>query len=116
MLDTCRVRKVTGNTTDPVTGVVTPAYGPAVYQGKCKLQQLRGSLPSTPDAGEHRWTVGPLELHVPVTGTGAIQTGMVADILTSVDPANVGRVLRIRIGDRKSFQSALRLAVEEVTQ
>lgn len=115
MLDTCRIRKVIGNTTDTTTGAVTPAYGPAVYQGKCKIQRLRGVLPSTPDAGEHRWSLGPVELHVPVAGSAAIETGMVAEILTSVDPENVGRVFRVRLGDRKTFQSAIRLAVEEVT-
>lgn len=115
MLDTCRIRAVTGNTTNTTTGVAAPIYGAAVYEGKCKVQQMRGALPSTPDAGEHRWTVAPLELHLPVVGTAAVKTDHLVEVLASVDAANVGRKFRIRTGDRKSFQSAVRFAVEEVT-
>ncbi|MBB1153995.1 DUF6093 family protein [Amycolatopsis dendrobii] len=115
MLDTCRIRAVTGDTTDPDTGVVTPAYGDPVYTGKCKIQAQKSVFPSTPDAGEHQWTVVPMELHLPVDGTEAVGTGLVAEITASVDPVNVGRIFRIRSGDRKTLQTALRCQVEEIT-
>ncbi len=115
MLDTCRIRAVTGETTDPNTGKVTPTYGNPVYSGKCKLQNQRASFPSTPDAGEHQFTVTPTELHLPITGTAPVGTGLVVEITGSIDPANVGRVFRIRSGDRKSYGTALRCQVEEIT-
>lgn len=115
MVDTCRIRPVTGHTTNPADpGEVVATYGAAVYEGKCKIQNQRIRYPSNPEAGEHSFTVGQTELHVPVAGSGAIATGQVAEILTALDDANVGRVFRVRIGDRKTYQSAIRLLVEEV--
>jgi hypothetical protein len=113
MVDTCRIQRVTGTTTDPVTGVVSSTYG-TVYEGRCKIQRFRGTFPSNPAAGEHSWTVAPIELHVPVAGTAAIGTGDLVVVTASFDPLNVGREFRVRTHDRKSLQSALRLAVEEV--
>lgn len=113
MVDTCRIQPITGNSTDSVTGVVTPTYGVAVYEGKCKIQNQRG-YPSNPDAGGHNWTLGPLHLHLPVDGTAGVETGHRVEILTSFDASNVGRKFRIRIGDRKTFQSAVRFLIEEV--
>ncbi|RSN65421.1 hypothetical protein DMH01_03320 [Amycolatopsis sp. WAC 04182] len=113
MLDTCRIRAVTGTTTDP-DGVVTPTYGPVVYTGKCKIQNWR-SFPSNPDAGEHQWTVTPTFLHLPVATSGAVATGMFVEILTAVDPLNVGRQFRLRSSDRKSLMTAVRFQVEEVS-
>lgn len=118
MVDRCRIRPVTGNTTDPGTGAVTPVYGDPVYGAaaggaRCKIQNQR-SYPSTPDAGEHKWTIGPTEIHLPIAGTEAVDTGHLVEILSSADPANVGRRFRVRAGDRKSLQTAIRLIVEEV--
>lgn len=114
MLDACTVKPVTGHTTNPTTGVVTSTYGTAVYTGKCKLQRQRGAFPSTPEAGGHQWTVAPLELHLPVSGSAAVSVGHVVEITASVDPALVGKMFRVRAGDRKSFQTAIRFQLEEV--
>ncbi len=114
MLDTCRIRHVTGNTTDPVTGVVTPTYGPVLYQGKCKLQSQQ-PFPSNPDAGERQWTTSSLYLHLPVAVlAAAVVPGLFVEILTSVDAVNVGRGFRVRSNDRKTLQTAIRVLVEEV--
>ena len=112
MFDACTIRKVTGHTTAP-DGVVSPTYGSALYAGKCKIQNQRAA-PSTPDAGEHQWTVTPTFIHLPVAGTDAIDTGQVLEITASVDPQNVGRKFRVKSGDRKSLQTAIRLIVDEV--
>lgn len=113
MVDECTIKPVTGHTRDEL-GNVTTQYGAAVYTGKCKLQRFRGQFPGNPVAGEHQYTVAPVELHVPVEGTAAIATGHVAEMTKSVDADNVGRKFRVRTDDRKSLQSAIRLAVEEV--
>lgn len=114
MVDACTVKPVAGNATDPSTGVVTTTYGAAVYTGKCKFQRQRGAYPSNPEAGEHRWTVAPLELHLPVAGSGAVSTGHVVEVTASVDPELVGKRFRIRAGDRKTFATATRFSLEEV--
>src|SRR5690606_5450744 len=99
MRDTCRVRAVTGTTTNG-DATVTPTYS-TVYEGRCKIQSQR-PYPSNPNAGDHQWTLLPVELHLPVDGTGEVGTDQFVDILASADPQNVGRTFRIRSGDRKS--------------
>ena len=111
MLDVCTVQPVTGHTTNP-DATVTPTYGAAVYSGRCKLQTQKAAYPSTPDAGEHQFTVLPLELHLPVAAVVAV--GQLVTVTESVDPVNVGRRFRIRSSDRKTMQTALRCQVEEV--
>ncbi len=114
MQDTCVIRPIVGEATDPTTGVVTPVYGAPVYEGKCKLQQPKGGYPSNPDAGEHQWTLVPLFLHLPVDGSGSVEVDHHVEMTGSFDPRNVGRVLRIRSSDRKTFATATRFVVEEV--
>jgi hypothetical protein len=116
MLDQCTIRPITGHSDpDPDTAKVLPAYGPPVYTGKCKIQTQK-PFPSTPDAGEHLWTVGPLYLHLPVVGSEQVATGHEVVITASVgDPANVGRIFRVKSGDRKTYATAFRPLVEEVT-
>lgn len=112
MRDTCLVREVTGTVTNP-DATVTPTYS-TVYEGQCKIQS-RQPYPSTPNAGEHNWTLVTMELHLPVAGSGSVVTDQLVDILSATDPANVGRQFRVRSGDRKTFQTAARFLVEEVT-
>lgn len=114
MLDACTIAAVTGTTTNP-DGSVSPTYGPPVYTGRCKLQRLRGSFPQNPKAGDRLWTLESTELHVPVSGTENIEVGHRVTVTASFDPVNVGRVFRVKSGDRKTLQSAIRLQVEEVT-
>jgi hypothetical protein len=113
MVDTCTIRPVTGNVTNP-DGTVTPSYGAPVYSGKCKIQRFgRNSKPSHSSTGEHSWTTAPQELNLPITSSG-IRPNMHVVIDSSIDPRNVGRVYRVRVDDRKTAQSALRVQVEEV--
>jgi hypothetical protein len=114
MVDACTIRPATAHATDTSTGVVSTTYGDPVYSGRCKVQRLRGAFPSNPEGGEHRWTVAPAEVHVPVAGTAGIRVGHLIEITASLDPNIVGRLFRVRSGDRKTFQTAIRLQVEEV--
>lgn len=114
MVDACVIRRIVGETTDPTTGVVSPVYGAPVYEGKCKLQQPRGGYPSTPDAGEHQWTLVPLFLHLPVEAGGGVKVDDRVEITASSDPSNTGRVLRVRSLERKTYATAARYLVEEV--
>ncbi|MBB3666401.1 MULTISPECIES: DUF6093 family protein [Prauserella salsuginis group] len=115
MADQCTIRPNTGETTDPDTGKLVPTYGPSVYEGRCKIQNQRLRYPSEPVAGEHQWTVAPTEVHIPVRGTADVATGQVVTITSSHDDDNVDREFRIRVGDRKTYGTAIRLIVEEIT-
>lgn len=114
MVDTCVIKPVTGHTTNP-DGTVSPTYGDPVYQGKCKLQQQSSvRYASNPNTGEHTYTVGPMELHLPLPGTGQVSTDDRVEITESFDGLNTGRTFRVQIGSRKTFATAFRLLVEEV--
>lgn len=112
MVDRCRVERVTGRTENP-DATVTPTYT-TVYEGKCKLQS-QNAYPSEPDAGDRQWVTASPEVHLPMDGTGGVQTDDVVTVLASFDPDSVGRKFRVRSNIRKTFQTAARLLVEEVT-
>ena len=114
MVDACTIRRKTGTTTDPETGVITPTYT-TVYQGKCKVQQ--------PDTQAREETPGQAELlmvrrelHLPILTSGGVRADDEATIDTCVhDPDTVGRKLVVRGEMSKSMATARRLGVEEVT-
>lgn len=115
MADTITFRPVTDQTTDPTTGEVTPTYGDPVYSGKCKIQQQRLRYPETPAAGEHQWTLGVTEIHLPVTADAAnVALDHVGEIDSSFNTSNVGRQFRVQTPDTKTYQTAIRLICEEV--
>ncbi len=114
MTDACVIRPVAGDTTDPVTGVVSTSYGDPVYTGRCKLQRIKDAYPSTPEGGDRRWTTSPATLHLPVAGSGNVGVGHVVTMTASTDVENVGREFRVRSDDRKSLQTAIRFVIQEV--
>jgi len=112
MDDTCIVRHQTGLATDPVTGVVSPAYS-TVYTGPCKVQTFtnRELLKS---GGEHEFIIQRYEVHLPIAAVG-VRTNDEATVTASLnDPDLVGRVYRIVGLSNKSQATARRLAVEEM--
>src|SRR5690625_2907717 len=72
MVDVCTI---TGPSTpgeiDPETGERPIEPGPLRYQGKCKVQTYEAHE-STPQSGEHYYTVQRYYLHVPV-GAAPVQ-------------------------------------------
>jgi hypothetical protein len=105
MVDTCTIDRITGEATGE-DGRVTPTYAdPPPYAGKCKLQTYE-PYEQTPEVGGSTPTVQRYSLHVPVTA-GPLEVG---------DVATVGaRRFRIAGLHRKSFQTAQRLLVDEIT-
>ena len=111
MITACRVLHPTGVTVDPETGLDTPTYADdPVYEGGCKIQErdLEVNPASIPGGvvPTSRW-----EVHVPVAA-GPFTVGDVVQIL---DGSTVVRELRVSGLHRKSWQTAQRLPVEEVT-
>lgn len=113
MLDAVVIKHKTGDSTDPDTGVVTPAYS-TVYTGKAKVQQ--GGVPAgqPKDLGEASVQITHLQLHVPVSVTG-VQVDDIATVTAStLDADLVGREFTIRSVAHKSFLTARRMDIQEI--
>lgn len=113
MTDTVRVtRPGTGEATHDEWGNIVEPEAVAVYEGRGKFQHS-DPYPSGPDAGESRWVVGVRQLHLPV-GTASVQSGDVAECLSSQNPRLVGLKVRLRIDGDKTWTTAVRFNAEEV--
>ena len=113
MVDAVVVKRKTGESTDADTGVVTRTYS-TIYSGKCKIQQRAGvARPSS--VGEAEVFLSRLEMHVPASVTG-IATDDIATITASaLDADLVNRVFHVRELAHKSFATARRYSIIEVT-
>jgi hypothetical protein len=115
MTDACTVQHLTGSTTDQDTGVVTPDND-TVYTGRCKIQQATPAAAPT-DVGQAAVFVGQLQLHLPVTTETA---GVAPDDLVTVtacvlDASLVGKTFRLRGPAHKSYATARRFPLVEVS-
>jgi hypothetical protein len=113
MVDACTIQHRTGQTTDGELGRVTPTYA-TVYTGKCKIQRAAAAVSPT-DVGQASLLVGQLEVHVPASVTGVVGDDRVTITASVLDPALVGAVYTVRGIPEKTFLTARRLAVIEVT-
>lgn len=113
MLDTCTVRRVTGNDVDD-DGNVIPTYSEPLYEGACRVQS-REQQEGTPDvAGVGTVTVQRYAVHIPVGGY-APEVGDVITVDTATDdPHLANRVFRVVALLHKSQATAYRLGVTEV--
>lgn len=118
MIDTCTVTRVTGETTDPLTGASTPTYSAPVYADRCKVQTF---LPQeqNPEAGGVTFTVQRSFIHFPVAKTATGYEPSVGDVVTiatsQLDPHMVGRQYRVVAPHFETAGTAYRVAVEETT-
>jgi hypothetical protein len=113
MVDACAVVRPGGPYTDSVSGLVVVGSVP-VYEGPCKVQQTIAQS-SSPSAAGHQFTVQNTRLDLPV-GAGPLLVGDSVTITASVlDEQLVGRVFRVVELFHKSFATAQRVRVEEVT-
>jgi hypothetical protein len=111
MLDTCTIVRVTGQTTNPTTGVSTPTTV-AVYTGKCRVKPPVTSVVSQ-ESGGHVTVTAPGELHIPV-GSYAAQPGDLATITAAVgDPLLVGAKYRIESPFQGSLITAYRFRITQ---
>lgn len=112
MIDTAEIKRQTGETTNPTTGVVTPTYSP-VYSGPARFKApSTGARDAT--AGGHTFTVTAPEVHVPV-GSCQPQPGDIVTCLTSkYDAGLVGRVHRVVAPPHGSMTTAYRIPLEVV--
>lgn len=111
MLDACTIRRKSGTVFNETTGQYTDTTS-TVYTGPCKLQDrlMRGEA----EAGGREVITLSSVLHLPVAVT-AVQVDDVAEMTASQDPAAVGRKLRVAQVVYKTYATARRLQVEDVT-
>lgn len=111
MTQRCRIRRPTGDATDPDTGAVTNTYrDPDVYLGKCKLQDS-GAQARDVESGSSTVTITPLEVHIPVSAE-SVAVGDYIELLAADDA--VLRAFRAERPHRKTWQTAQRVPVTEL--
>lgn len=119
MLDACTVTRATGSVADPETGAITPTFTtiyPTSGVGKCKIQQTAPATGPTV-VGEAEVFVGQLQLHLPVTtATAAVAPGDLVTITTcNLDASLVGKTFKLRGPPHKSYATARRFPLVEVS-
>lgn len=112
MLDACTITRPGEPVTDPITGDVTNTPV-TVYEGKCKVQS-KDSATSSPEAGEHTFTVVSRQVHIPANAAD-VQDGDVVTITASLLNAfTVGKQYRVQGFTPDTFDTAFRLPVKEI--
>lgn len=113
MVDTCTIRRRTGETTDEY-GRITPTYGDPFYEGKCRVQQA-GAQASAQQPGEAYVLMLRLEVQLPMSVTG-LEVGDEIGIVTSAhDPDLPGRTFLVRDLAHKTHATARRVQCTEQT-
>lgn len=114
MLDTCSIVRTTGpaGPIDPDTGLPTPAPTAQVYAGKCRVQTYEAHE-STPDSGDHVFTVQRYYIHLPVAAD-VRRDDQITITAAVLDPALVGRSYRVVGLLHKTYATANRVIVDEI--
>lgn len=114
MVDSCTVRRRTGETTDVNTGAVTPTYSVVLTGQKCRVQS-RGYWGEAKDIGEAARVLISLEVQFPITVTDLIVRDEITIDVASFDPELAGVVLRIKDLTQKTHATSRRVLCTEVT-
>lgn len=114
MLDTCSIVRTTGpaGPIDPDTGLPTPAPTDQVYAGKCRVQTYEAHE-STPDSGDHVFTVQRYYIHLPVAAD-VRRDDQITITAAVLDPALIGRSYRVVGLLHKTYATANRVIVDEI--
>lgn len=114
MVDTCTIRRRTGETTDDFSGTVTATYlSPDPYAGKCRVQQ-HPARAEEQDAGQDYLRLLRLEVQLPISAIG-LKVGDVVTLTTSRDPDLLGREFRVRDLAHKTDATSRRVQCIERT-
>lgn len=103
MVDECVIERPDGVTADPETGADV-VVSSQVYAGRCRVRDRAATVARESDVAGADVDTRRLEIHVPV-GTGPYRTGDVV--------AARGRRFRVLAPHDATFQTAIRLPVEE---
>lgn len=114
MESTCTIRRRTGFTVNPSTGVETPTWS-VVYTGKCRLRypfvRPQQALADGQQLARQRGI-----LSLPIVGSESVLTDDVATIdVNPLDVGVVGQTFRVEGPFTETHATARRLAVEAIT-
>lgn len=113
MQDQCTIKRKTGETTSG--GTVTPTYA-TLYSGqKCRVQVVSHRPGEGQDVGEAYRVVERHEVQLPVAVTGLAEGDIITMTASALDPDLIGRVYVVRDVLTKSYATARRVTVLEVT-
>lgn len=112
MVDTCTIRRVTGETTNS-DGVITPTYS-ALYSGVCRVQQQQ-PYAERKDVGEAYLLALRLEVQLPMTVTGLEPDDELTIVTSLMDADLPGRVFVVRDLAHKTDASSRRVQCQEIT-
>lgn len=113
MVDAGTLKRQTGESTNPTTGVVTPTYAAPYYTGALRVQ-LAETLAQVPESGGRTRTLQRLECQVPMSVTGVQVDDVLTVTASALDADLVGRTFRVRSLFHKTHATSRRLEVEEV--
>lgn len=114
MVDACTITRLTGETTNEDTGVVTPTTS-TVYTGRCRVQQSQLGADSVPsDPGEAYVRLVAFEVQLPMSVLGLRVQDVVTITASALDPDLVGRQFNILGLAHKTHATARRIQVQEV--
>jgi hypothetical protein len=117
MIDTVSIKRLTGQVTNLQTGAVVDTYT-VLYSGIGRIQRVRGqrlgSAHPSIVAGAQLYQQ-PLAVHVPITVTGIILEDVVTVISSVMDPDLNGRTFWVQVLPPKTFTTAHRFGLQEVT-
>lgn len=117
MVDACTITRVTGQSTNLQTGVVTDTTA-TIYTGKCRIQNIgtagQGTArPAT--VAEAQVYQLPLSIQLPMSVIGVLVADVVTVTASVLDPDLVGRTFWVKELAHKTHLTARRLGLEEVT-
>ena len=113
MLDAVTITRAGTPTTNPDTGVVTPSLT-TIYTGIAKVQAASASG-SPENVGEAERMASQLVLHIPMSVTGVTADDVATITASALDPDLVGKVFTIRAPMHKSFATARRFPLQELS-
>jgi hypothetical protein len=113
MVDACTIRRLTGESTDRDTGVITETWL-ELYAGQCRVQQSLARADEN-DVGEDFQLQLRLTVQLPVTVTGLEVNDEVTITTAAHDADLTGRVFLIRDLFHKTHPTSRRVGVTERT-
>jgi hypothetical protein len=116
MVDTCVVERASGETMDPDTLEMVPAFAPA-YEGKCRVQRPSASVGGgEPVVGEREFGVQTVHFQLPLSAAGIKRGDRVrVTAVGSSDPDLVGLTATVQANLTKTHPTKRTLVCEEVS-
>lgn len=116
MIDRCIIRRPGGDPVfDPDTGDYIDPDDTIVYQGRCEVQVREGLQLREVEAGGTELSLTRKLVKIPVSVTAVKVDDLVEITHCMNDPSLVGAKFRVLAGHAKTWATARRLHVEEVT-